>query len=94
MIKVSVMYPAGDGITFDVDYYADTHMEIVNRTMKPSKTSIDKQIDGPYIAVGHLYYDSMDALAAGMGDTDEAMGDIANFTNATPVMQISEVVAD
>jgi len=93
MIKVSVMYPAGDGITFDVDYYASQHMEIVNRTMKPSSTSIDKAVDGPYIAVGNLFFDSMEALQAGMADPSEAMGDIPNFTNSTPVMQISEVVA-
>ena len=26
MIKVSVLYPDGDGATFDYDYYVQTHM--------------------------------------------------------------------
>lgn len=93
MIRVSVMYPKSDGATFDMEYYKTKHMEIVDRTMKPSKWEIDQGVDGPYLAVGHLFYDSMEALGAGMGDASEAMADVANFTNAQAAMQISEVVA-
>jgi uncharacterized protein (TIGR02118 family) len=93
MIKVSVMYPKSDGVTFDIDYYKTTHMAIVDRTMKPSKWEIDSGMDGPYIAIGHLYFESPEALAAAMGEGAEAMADIPNFTNAEAAMQVSEVVA-
>jgi uncharacterized protein (TIGR02118 family) len=92
MIKVSVLYPKGDGVTFDMDYYKSTHMEIVNRTMKPSKVEIDSGIDGPYLAIGHLYFESQEAMGAGLADASEATADVANFTNAQPGFQISQTV--
>lgn len=93
MIKLSVLYPAGEGATFDMDYYRDKHMAIVQRTLNPTKIEIDQGTDGqPFIAVGHLFWDSREAMQAGMGDAGEAMADIPNFTNATPQMQVSTVV--
>lgn len=92
MIKVSVMYPNGDDITFDMDYYKSTHFEIVDRTMKPARWEIDSGMDGPYIAVGNLYFESMEAMQAGMGGAAEALADIPNFTNAESAVQVSEVV--
>jgi uncharacterized protein (TIGR02118 family) len=43
----------------------------------------------------HLYFDSMEAMGAAMASpkTAEIMADVANYTNITPVMQISEVVS-
>ena len=48
MIKVSVMYPKGDDTTFDIEYYKTTHMDIVERTMKPAKIEIDSGNDRPW----------------------------------------------
>jgi uncharacterized protein (TIGR02118 family) len=93
MIKVSVMYPKSDDATFDMDYYKTKHMEIVDRTMKPTKWEIDSGMDGPYIAIGHLYFESPDALAAAMGEGGEAMADVPNFTNAQAAMQVSQVIS-
>ena len=95
MIKVTVLYPAGEGSTFDHEYYKVKHMEIVNRTLKPSKIEIDKGVDGqPFMAGCHLFFDSMEAMQAGMGSPDagESMTDIPNFTTVQPQIQISEVV--
>ena len=92
MIKVSVMYPKSDDATFDMEYYKTTHMEIVDRTMKPAKWDIDSGVDGPYIAVGNLYFDSAEAMQAGMAEAGEAFGDVPNFTNTTAVAQVSEIV--
>ncbi len=92
MIKVSVMYPAGEGKTFDMEYYKSKHMEIVDRVMKPERTECDLGADGPYMAIGHLYFASMDAMKAGMGGAGEALADVPNFTNIEPVVQTSEIV--
>ena len=92
MIKVSVMYPKGEGITFDMDYYKTTHFAIVDRTMKPSRWDIESGVDGPYVAIGNLYFESMDAMQAAVGQAGEAMADMANFTNAEGAMQVSEIV--
>ena len=92
MIKLTVLYPAGEGLTFDMDYYETKHAEIVMRVLKPIRFEIDKRIDGPYLAISHVIFDSNEALQAGMASPDagEAIADVPNFTNATPQMQISE----
>ena len=93
MIRVSVLYPAGDGITFDHDYYRNTHVPMCTEAWNVG-AEIDKSINGPYVAAVHLFFESMDAMQASMASpkTADIMADVANYTNAQPVMQISEVV--
>jgi len=103
MIKVSILYPNGEGKTFDMDYYASKHMPLVKSLYGENVKiiSIDKGIANgvpnapvPYLAVGYLYFDSMASLQAAMGSSASAklMADIPNFTNTQPVIQISEVL--
>jgi len=93
MIKVSVIYPAGEGKTFDMEYYRTKHMDIVQRVMPGLvKIEIDEGVDGPYLAMGHLFFDSLEALGPAFADAGDAMTDVPNFTNADPVMQTSTVV--
>jgi uncharacterized protein (TIGR02118 family) len=41
----------------------------------------------------HIFCDSLAAFQGGFGPhVKQIMGDVANYTNLTPVMQISEVV--
>ena len=51
-------------------------------------------MDGPYVAAVHLTFESMDAVGAAMGlpGTGDVMADVANYTNAAPVLQTSEIV--
>jgi uncharacterized protein (TIGR02118 family) len=95
MIRVSVFYPSGDGSTFDHDYYRSTHVPLCTSTWGLPGASIDKGINGPYVAAVHFEFPSMDAFQAAMGaeGTKAVMADVANYTNITPVMQISEVVS-
>jgi uncharacterized protein (TIGR02118 family) len=93
MIKVSVMYPKGDDATFDMEYYKTTHFEIVERTMAPVRWDIESGVDGPYLAIGNLYFDSMEALQEGMKQGGEAQADVSNFTNTSSTVQVSEIVA-
>jgi len=101
MIKVSVMYPNGADAHFDEAYYRDRHMPMVKKLMGDycNYYTVDKAIAGspasntPYIAMGHLFCDSVDAFQAGFGPhSKEIMADIPNYTNQTPVIQISEVL--
>lgn len=46
-----------------------------------------------YLAMGHLYFDSVEDFQNAFGpNAEKIMGDIPNFTNSEPVVQISEVV--
>lgn len=95
MVIVSVLYPAGDGATFDMEYYRTTHREIVERVLSPARFEIEQGLDGqPFVAMGRLVYDSQEAMGAAMASPDagEAMADIPNFTNISAQMQISTSV--
>ena len=94
-VKVSVLYPASEGSTFDMEYYKVTHREIVERVLGPVEFTCEQGLPGqPFMATGHLVYESMDAMQAGMGGPNaaEAQTDIANFTNVTPQIQIGEII--
>ncbi len=102
MIKVSVMYPNTPGTKFDHAYYRDSHMPMVKSKMGNYLKSytVDKGLAGgtpgapaTYISAGHLFCESVEAFQAGFGPhAQEIMGDIPNYTDTTPVIQISEVV--
>jgi len=94
-VKVSVLYPASEGSTFDMEYYKTKHLPLCQEVLGPLTFSAEQGLPGqPYMAVGHLVYDSMEAMQAGMGGprAGEAQADIPNYTNVTPQIQISEVV--
>ncbi len=93
MIRLSVIYLAGDGKTFDMEYYRTKHMEIVERVMPGLvKIEIDQGLDGPHLAACHLFFESMEALGGAMGGAAEAAADVPNFTNAESIFQTSTVV--
>ncbi len=102
MIKVSVMYPNTPGARFDHAYYRDKHMPLVKARMGDAckSYSVDKGMAGgaPRRArhlcrdVSYLR-DSVEAFQAGFGPhAKEIMADIPNYTDQSPVIQISEVV--
>ena len=101
MIKVSVMYPHKPDVRFDHAYYRDKHMPLVQARMGAACRfyTVDKGLAGgspgeapTYIAMCHIYCDSVEAYQAGFGPhAKEILADIANYTDLTPVLQISEV---
>ncbi len=102
MVKVSVMYPNTPGARFDHDYYRDKHLPLLKARMGDACLyyTIDKAISGrtpdepaPYVAMCHIFSESVEAFLAGFGPhAEEIVADIANYTDLTPVRQISEVV--
>lgn len=102
MIKVSVMYPNKPGTRFDHAYYRDQHMPLVQKLMGSACRfyTVDKGLAGggpgdppTYVGMCHIYCDSVEAFQASFGPhAQEIMGDIPNYTDLTPIVQISEVV--
>jgi uncharacterized protein (TIGR02118 family) len=102
MIKVSVMYSNTPGARFDHEYYRDVHMPLLKARMGEHCLSytIDKGVGSfppgapaLYIGMCHIFCDSIDAFLAGFGPhMAEIMGDIPNYTDLQPQVQISEVV--
>ena len=101
MIKVSVMYPAGAGKTFDMNYYLNQHGDLLKEKLGSAlkRVQVDSGLAGgapnsppTYMAMGHLYFDSVDAFQKAFGpNADVILGDLPKFTNAQPVIQISDV---
>jgi len=101
MIKMSVLYPQSEGSTFDLDYYVNSHMPMVQDKLGAACKGVAVEAgiagrtpDAPpmYTAMGHLLFDSMEAFQAAFAvHGEEIRADVPNFTNIRSVVQISEV---
>jgi len=101
MVKVSVLYPNRQGTNFDMSYYINRHMVMVQQLLGPrlKGMSVEQGISGvqpdssaSYIAMGHLLFDSVEDFQTSFGPHTQAIvGDIPNYTNSEPIIQISEV---
>jgi len=104
VIKVSVMYPNAPRARFDDAYYRDKHLPFIKSKMGAGLKyyTIDKGLAGaspdapaPYVGMCHLMCDSIEAYQAAYGPhAHEIFADIRNYTDLTPVIQISEVVVE
>ncbi len=102
MIKVSVLYPQEGGSRFDHDYYRDKHMPMVADKLGAACKgyTIDKGLAGAapgsgptFVAGCAFFFDSTEAFQAAFAPhASEIMGDIPNYTDRQPVIQINEVV--
>lgn len=101
MVKVSVLYPNQKGTRFDIQYYCNHHMPLVQRLLGSALkgVSVEHGICGQepgspptYVALGHLLFDSVEAFQSSFGPhAPEIMADIPQYTNVEPLLQISEV---
>ncbi|MBI1342035.1 MAG: EthD family reductase [Terrimonas sp.] len=102
MIKVSVLYPNAEGKKFDMDYYIQQHAPLVARTLGNAlqAASYDKGIGGgapgtpaPNVAMANLYFNSLEEFGQAFGAAAPILtGELPNYTDITPVLQISEVM--
>ena len=101
MIKVTVFYPNTAGSTFDMPYYLDKHMPMVRQKLGSALkgASVEQGLGGsepgsppPYLAMGHLVFESVEAFQRAWGPHAEAIvGDVPNYTNTQPAIQVSDV---
>lgn len=102
MTKVSVLYPNGENKTFDMDYYCNTHLALVGdllgdalkgATVEQGLGSAAPGSPAPFAAMGNMYFDSVEDFGNAFGPHAETiMGDLPNFTNIEPTIQVSEVL--
>jgi uncharacterized protein (TIGR02118 family) len=103
MIMVSVMYPASDGAKFDMDYYLKTHIPMARARWTSCGLQDVKVLRGIGAAGGAAASYSVIALLS-FGSAQEfqtaveqhgkeIIGDIPNFTNLQPIIQINDVMA-
>lgn len=101
MIKVTAMYPYGEGKKFDLDYYCNVHIPMVQTTLGAAckGISVDAGLGGgapgskpAFVAMAHLLFDSIEAFQVSfVPHAGKFASDGPNYTDITPVVQISEV---
>jgi len=84
-----------------MEYYCNRHMPMVRQLLGLALkgVSVEQGISGeepgspaPYIAMGHLLFDSLESFHTSFGPQAQAISaDIPNYTNSEPIIQISEV---
>jgi uncharacterized protein (TIGR02118 family) len=101
MATLSVVYPRAIGASFDYDYYQDKHLPLAVQRWEGAglvggealigKVAPDGS-DPPYFAIGIIHFESIDALKTALNGehAQEIIGDIRNFTDVQPVLQINE----
>jgi uncharacterized protein (TIGR02118 family) len=101
MIKVSVFYPKAASTKFDMAYYLNKHMPMVQKLLGSSLKgmAVEQGISGgqagsapTYVAMGHLLFNSVEEFEKSWAPHAKAIvGDVPNYTNSEPLIQISEV---
>jgi len=101
MVKVSVLYPSKPGNRFDVDYYVGVHMPMAKRLLGSAVKAISIEIgiageapgsSAPYAAIVGFTCESVEAFASAFGPVAvQLQGDVPNYTDITPQIQISEI---
>jgi uncharacterized protein (TIGR02118 family) len=104
MIKVTVMYPNAEGARFDHVYYRERHMPMVKARLGSACAyyTVERGLSGralgsppAFVAMCAFYCESVEAyLGASQEHSAEIRGDIDNYTDIVPVIQLSEVVVE
>lgn len=104
MYNISSVYKKKEGYEFDFDYYLEKHMPLSLKYLSKAKgfrgVSVERGVDleepkieSSFIAMCHYYFESLeDFMAAFSPHAEELQGDISNYTNIEPVIQINEVM--
>ena len=101
MAIVSVMYPVKPGSRFDMEYYLKKHMAMVAETWSPVGLrgyQVLRGVRAPgggepvFQVVVNMDFESAAAFEAAVAQSGaKIMGDVPNFTDAEPTIQISDV---
>ena len=102
MIKVSVMYPNGKDVKFDTEYYKNSHLPMVLKTV--GDAILDLELDlgiagrvageaAPYVAIAHMKFKDIDSFNTSFGPHAAVLAaDLENYSNVKGELQISELL--
>lgn len=100
MIRIAIMYANKPGNEFNSNYYRSFHLALVKEKYTPfglQGIELDeaKVLDGPqkapYFAIGYLLFGSTKEFLNAVKEAgEEVMADVENFTNAKPIIQVSQ----
>jgi uncharacterized protein (TIGR02118 family) len=98
---VTILYPAGAGLTFNADYYRDHHLPLIMRLYGDSIARFELRTVDPtpagapapaYAAAINIWIRDFDAFQQHNETHGPALiADVANFTNTMPTIQFDRV---
>jgi uncharacterized protein (TIGR02118 family) len=101
MIKVTILYPNRPGSHFDADYYVNVHMPMAIKLLGTAVKAVSAEIGvtgatpdqpPPYAAICAFTCESTSAFTeAFLPHASVLQGDIPNYTDIVPVIQMSEL---
>jgi uncharacterized protein (TIGR02118 family) len=101
VINISALYPNSAGSRFDASYYLNRHSAFADALLRPHglialRATIGvESLDGqppPFWAISEMHFVSRHAFDEAIATCGEALfADLANYTNTTPVLQISTI---
>lgn len=99
MVTISVLYPRTAESRFDHDYYMQKHVPMVRARLKDMgfvKLELMRglsTLDGgppPFELIAHLTFSSPEHMQAALVSAGvEIMGDIPNYSNVQPLIQLN-----
>jgi uncharacterized protein (TIGR02118 family) len=101
MVKVSILYPNNPGSHFDAAYYLKVHMPMCVKLLGSALKAVSAEIGlsgataehpAPFAAIASFTCDSVHAFSeAFLPHANQLQGDIPNYTDIAPVIQIGEL---
>lgn len=101
VFRVAILYPNGEGNTFDMDYYEKKHMpmmaELLGKNLRwyeidEGKAGRTPDDNVPFVAIGYfLINDVAEYNKTITANLDTILNDIKQYTNIQPTIQISEI---
>jgi uncharacterized protein (TIGR02118 family) len=96
-----VLYPNGTDHKFDMSCYCEKHIPMVKQLLGSALkgVAVEQGIVGgapwtaaAYLAMGHLQFHSVERFQASFGPHGaQIVGDVPNYTNTQPIIQVSEI---
>lgn len=100
MIQLTVLYPNEPGKKFNMDYYLNSHIKgilnvpggkVVKATVEHGFATMDPSVPAPFICISHLVFNNMEDLIETFGLLPNIAADTPNYSEVTPLMQLSEI---
>ena len=101
MYCITAAYPAGEGSTFDFGYYLKNHIPMAMELLgeRAVRAEVRKGVAGPggspapYICVASIFITTPAAFHDALAHHGaRILGDIPNYTNIQPIIQVDEVL--
>ena len=104
MIRITILYPATPGARFDADYYVTRHIPLALQLLGKAVTAVSVDLGsspGPpwpaptFAAICTFTCETLEAYQQALfPHAAQLQADLANYSDAAPLVQISQVALD